>query len=106
MLKKKDKACIVLYGESARPDGYEINTNLDSSVVKFYSVLKDVEEKHKISVIVKIWNKSRQYQKQGMMFKKVRPARPQAHWRAERTGWYVSTTMGRERSWRPFSTSC
>ena len=38
------------------------------------------------------------------MFKKVRSARPQARWRAERTRQYVSTTKGRERSWRPFST--
>ena len=28
------------------------------------------------------------------MFKKVRPARPQAFWRAERTEEYVSTTKG------------
>ena len=39
------------------------------------------------------------------MFKKARPARPQAHWRAERTRGYVSTTRGRERRWRLFSTS-
>lgn len=38
------------------------------------------------------------------MFKKVRPARPQGFWRAERTRQYVSTTKARERRWRPFST--
>ena len=31
-------------------------------------------------------------------------ARPQVHWRAERTQQYVSTTTGRERRWRTFST--
>lgn len=34
------------------------------------------------------------------------PARPQADWRVERTRQYVSATRGRERRWRPFSTSC
>ncbi len=38
------------------------------------------------------------------VFKKARPARPQLLWRAERTEGYVSTTKGRERRWRTFST--
>ena len=35
---------------------------------------------------------------------KGRPARPQGRWCAERTRQYVSTTTGRERRWRTFST--
>jgi len=44
-----------------------------------------------------LWHILMNYQEQQGMFKKVRSARPQALWRAEGTGEYVSTTKGRER---------
>ena len=44
-------------------------------------------------------------QKGSLACAKPGSARPQASWRAERTREYVSTTNGRERRWRPFSTS-
>ncbi len=43
-------------------------------------------------------------EKNSGVFKNDRPARPQPLGRAERTEEYVSTTKGRERRWRNFST--
>jgi len=74
----------------------------DSGNLNSRRVLKN----SKFSKIHGSTKKSKPYQGPGRMFKKARPARPQAARSPRLTGEYVEGFEQRERRWRTFSTSC